>query len=235
MNNRTMPFWTEESSEGYDDLVEKYRQMPPKRQIIESVPPSCRKILDLGCGPGTTGLELKRLRKCEVCGVEIFEGAAQIARQNLDEVRVLDLDDLTPGYFSDNSFDCIIAADILEHLRNPLRVLKNLLPSLQAGGFVVAFIPNVAHYSTIHQLLRQNWNYQDSGLMDRSHLRFFTHRTIKELFMNSGLEIVSFRGKVLASPPMDILRRALRSFSSDFFEHFFYYHYLVIGRRKALT
>ena len=153
------------------------------------VPLSARRILDVGCGGGALGAVLKAERDCELVGVEAFAEAAARARTRLDGVLELDLDTLAALPPASGTFDAMIFGDVLEHLRDPQRLLGALLPSLAPHGTLVFSIPNVRHWSVVCPLLVDDrWEYADAGLLDRTHVHFFTLREFLALLEGLGLE-----------------------------------------------
>jgi len=152
-----------------------------------------KRVLELGCSNGFMSRLLKQ-RNCQVTGVEVDPLAANEARAFCDEVIVADLDtrplvDLLPG----TPFDVAVFGDVLEHLRDPWRVLDEARAFLAPGSFVVLSIPNIAHGSVRLALLRGQFDYQPQGLLDSTHLRFFTLRSVQELCMRSGYRIEEIR------------------------------------------
>jgi SAM-dependent methyltransferase/predicted nucleic acid-binding Zn-ribbon protein len=152
-----------------------------------------KRVLELGCSNGYMSRLLKQ-RNCQVTGVEIDPLAAAEARSFCEEVIVADLDsrplvDLLPG----TPFDAAVFGDVLEHLRDPWRVLDEARAFLPSGSFAVLSIPNVAHGSVRLALLRGSFDYQPQGLLDSTHLRFFTLRSVRELCMRSGYRIEEIR------------------------------------------
>jgi 2-polyprenyl-3-methyl-5-hydroxy-6-metoxy-1,4-benzoquinol methylase len=147
------------------------------------------RVLDLGCAIGRQARQLVALG-CSVVGVEADARAAVRAASWCERVVVCDLDlvDL-PQQLDSERFDVVAAGDILEHLRDPARLLQSLHQVLVPEGRVVASIPNVAHGSVRLSLLSGAFQYADSGVLDRTHLRFFTLATIQELFQSSGFAI----------------------------------------------
>lgn len=139
------------------------------------------KVLEIGCACGATLLKIKDLYpNAEVFGIELDENSAKIAKTFAD-VRVVNIEDADLGY-KEGFFDYIIFADVLEHLYNPLRSLKKIKKYLKKDGYIIASIPNVLNYTVILDLLRGNWTYSDAGILDRTHLRFFTLKEVVKLF-----------------------------------------------------
>jgi len=157
-------------------------------EILALVPESARRVLDVGCGAGRLGEALKARQEAEVVGIEMNEEAAAVARQRLDHVLVGDVEELTLN-FEPGSFDAIVCGDILEHLREPERLLRQARKWLASEGCLIASIPNVRHHSVVCSLLQGNWTYESAGLLDRTHLRFFTRREIEKLFVRAGFQI----------------------------------------------
>lgn len=162
-------------------------------EVRELVPSFVMRILDVGCGWGRVGAALKAaVPGREVTGVELVADVAQVARQYLDRVIVGDIeevvDDLPRRYF-----DCVILADVLEHLRDPWRTVRRLSEALRPGAVFVASVPNVAHWSVVRALVEGDWQYEDEGLLDRTHLRFFTKKTATELFEQAGWRVLGVR------------------------------------------
>ncbi len=168
-------------------------------EIIRLIDSAAITILDVGCGNGKLGAELKRLSpQRNVIGIEINKIAATEARLLLDEVIEQDIENLDLP-FKNNTFDCIIFADILEHLLEPEKVLKKFKPVLKQNGTIILSIPNMRHYTTILQLLLRGWEYKDYGHFDRTHLRFYSLKSIKELITNSGYKIQTIEPRIVAS------------------------------------
>lgn len=164
-----------------------------RTDVAGLVPGNCARVLDVGCGYGGLGRNLRARGVEQVFGVEINpEAAGQLegvyANYWIGDVEQVSL----PADIE--AFDCIVFADVLEHLRDPWGTLKRYLQWLKPGGCVVASIPNVRNIALLYNLvLRGRWRYEDSGLLDRTHLRFFTRREILDLFSGAGLEIELIR------------------------------------------
>ena len=128
-------------------------------------------------------------------GVELDPTTAELARPHLYAIAVVDIGDvLDRGSLGNATFDCILLADVLEHLVDPWTILRRLTDHLEPQGIVVTSLPNVRHYTTLLSLLvGKRWPYRDRGIHDRTHLRFFAQRNLAELFQSAGLTITSLR------------------------------------------
>ncbi|MCX6816286.1 MAG: class I SAM-dependent methyltransferase [Candidatus Beckwithbacteria bacterium] len=149
-----------------------------------------KKILDVGCCEGTLGKYLKQHKQAVVFAIDISSQAITQAQKNLDQAFTLNIEtDRLP--FPQKSFDVIICADILEHLFDPLAVLKKLKPFLKNNGIFILSIPNIANIKIRWNLLLGRFYYQKDGIMDDSHVRFFTRKTSQKLVADAGLKILA--------------------------------------------
>jgi 2-polyprenyl-3-methyl-5-hydroxy-6-metoxy-1,4-benzoquinol methylase len=149
-----------------------------------------KRVLELGCATGYVSKVLVDQLGCTVTGVERDPAAAREAARICRRVIVGDLETLDYAReLEAEQFDVIVCADVLEHLREPDRVLAALRPFLAAGGHVVASIPNIAHVSVIAELLEGRFRYRPLGLLDDTHLRFFTRDSIYACFEDAGFAI----------------------------------------------
>ena len=148
-----------------------------------------KRVIDFGCATGYFAQFLKQ-KGCYVVGVELNPEAAKIAEHHCDQVLVADLD-FTPilEILRDQKFEVAVFGDVLEHLRDPWRVLEEVRQILQPDGYVVASIPNIAHGAVRLSLLQGHFEYADLGLLDNTHLRFFTRKTVQELFERAGYTV----------------------------------------------
>ena len=149
-----------------------------------------KRVIDFGCATGYFAC-LLNYRGCEVTGVEVNPKAAKFAEKYCQEVIVADLDfvslsDIFSEQISKTKFDVAVFGDVLEHLRNPWRILKETRNLLNPQGFVIASIPNIAHGAIRLALLQGNFEYKPLGILDNTHLRFFTGKTVEQLFEDSG-------------------------------------------------
>lgn len=148
---------------------------------------SGNKILDVGCGAGLLGHEMRK-KDNYVYGIDSSKVQLKVAARFLDCVKCLDLRDDKADLPKD--FDIIVFADILEHLEDPLSCLARFKKYLKKGGRIVVSIPNIACYNIRCSLLLGRFDYKDYGILDNTHLRFFTIKTAKRLIEAAGYEIV---------------------------------------------
>lgn len=167
---------------------------------------SDKRVVEFGCASGYMSRWLAAAG-CRVTGVEVDPAMAAQAREVCDEVVVADLDtrrlvDLLPG----SAFDVAVYGDVLEHVRDPWRVLGETRSLLADGGSVVMSIPNIAHGNVRLALLRGSFDYQELGLLDNTHLRFFTAKTVQELCLRAGYRIERMeRTKTALFAPTDTM------------------------------
>jgi SAM-dependent methyltransferase len=161
-----------------------------RRDILPLLPEQAEKVLEIGCGHGDTLLWLKTIRNCKkLAGVELFPEAAAKARERLDVVVEGNVEALELP-FEPNEFDLVLCLDVLEHLADPWAVVKRLTALLKPGGSLIASIPNVKHHSVVLPLLlRGRWDYLPAGVLDKTHLRYFTKATAIELLESAGLTV----------------------------------------------
>lgn len=173
-------------------------------QLLRHVPKNAKNIIEFGCGEANFGKVYKQYNPdCNYMGIEIFEDAAKVAKKNIDNVLVANIDTLTleeiTAYFNINigSVDCIIYGDVIEHLLDPWKTVKLHTELLTEEGVLTACIPNVSHWSIIHQLLNSNWKYEEFGLLDKTHLRFFSLNTVKDFCEQCNLRSIDIVARTI--------------------------------------
>lgn len=178
--------------------------------LLRLIPADARHVLEVGCGAGALGAEYKRVNPtCTYTGIELMEAAAARARERLDRVICGSVERLAPEALAQlprGEVDCLVYGDVLEHLVEPWQVLREQVSWLRPGGQVLACIPNVQHMSVLVGLMRGQFRYQDEGLLDRTHLRFFTLEGVRELFASAGLALYDVQPRVSAGPSHEKLR-----------------------------
>ncbi|MGI8685254.1 MAG: methyltransferase domain-containing protein [Acidimicrobiales bacterium] len=160
--------------------------------MVDLVGPD-KRVLDVGCASGYLGEAMKQ-RGCTVAGIETDRESAEAAKAVLDEVVVADVGKLDlVAHFGAGSFDVVVFGDVLEHVVDPVGVLRRVRPLLSPSGYVVASIPNVAHGAVRLSLVRGRFDYNPLGLLDETHLRFFTRDSLHTLFRDAGFTPVDVR------------------------------------------
>lgn len=223
-----------------EDKPDSYYQHV-RNDIISMIPESAKCILEIGCAAGMTGKELKKRSGVFVAGVEMDSRSAAQAIKVLDDVSEGNIETLDLPY-SPHSFDCILFGDVLEHLVDPLAVLKKLTPLLKADGTVVASLPNVQYFGVVHHLAEGNWTYQKEGILDETHLRFFTYREIEKLFTAAGFDICAVEEtldpqydkiKQSNSSTLNMGRVSINNLSPEEMRRFFVFQYKVRAALKV--
>src|SRR5688572_28954404 len=163
----------EDSSLRYARLVEQHGLSPVHLEIIKLVGAG-KRVLDIGCSTGYVGRRLIEDARCTVDGVERDPDAAAVARQLYRDVFVGSVDDLALLSSIQRRYDVVLFVEVLEHLAKPEQVLAACAPLLDTNGYVLISLPNVAHWAIRWKLLRGHWRYEEVGVLDHTHLRFYT-------------------------------------------------------------
>ncbi|MDP1598232.1 bifunctional 2-polyprenyl-6-hydroxyphenol methylase/3-demethylubiquinol 3-O-methyltransferase UbiG [Phenylobacterium sp.] len=193
--------------------------------LLETGPEAA--ILELGCGAGGTGRAVIAAGKCgRYVGIELNSAAAREAAQTLTEVVVGDVHDIALASY-ETQFDALIISEVLEHLLDPWETLARLSVCLKPGGKIYASSPNVAHWQVIKELFLGRFRYTEVGIMDRTHLRWFTPDSYREMFEAAGLTVESVEPLV---PPRWKARLAER-ITGGRFAHLFAAQIMLVGRR----
>ncbi len=190
---------------------------------IAAVPDWARSVLDVGCGTGATGAVLKCRRQIHVCGIEIDRQAAAEARKVLDEVVCGDAAG-TNIFSTCGTFDCIIYGDVLEHLVWPGDVLRSHRCLLAPRGVIVITVPNVQYIGVIAKLLLGTWRYAPCGILDVTHLRFFTRRSLLGMIDGAGYRVISLHRGSSMRPGL----RALDCCTAGMLGHFLSHKYTAL-------
>lgn len=171
-----------------------------RKEIFPFIPLDIAKTLDVGCATGVFSAKLKEERDAETWGIEMFKDVAEIAKTKLDKVLIGSFDEVS-GDLPQKYFDCIFFNDVLEHMPYPETCLLKIKDNLHPEGKIIASIPNIRHIEVLRELLFQkDWHYKDSGILDRTHLRFFTKKSIIRMFEDCGYKIDQITGINGVSP-----------------------------------
>jgi len=173
----------------------------------------------------TSRYAVEHLGVTTAVGIEIVPTEAEYAARVMDAVHVLDIEKEEIPY-PDGYFGCILFADVLEHTVDPWDVLRRSRRLLSPDGVVIASIPNIGHITTVAKIIFDRFEYQDWGLLDRTHLRFFTRHTVRGLFRESGYEVLHMSRNYLSG----IRFTALRLMTLGLMKNLHTYQHLVVAR-----
>ncbi|MBC7475603.1 MAG: class I SAM-dependent methyltransferase [Candidatus Sericytochromatia bacterium] len=206
-----------------------------REEILYLVPYQASNILDIGCATGNFGKSIKQRQKAHVTGIEINQKIAQIAKQNIDDVYIGNVESQVL-LLNDNSYDCIVLADVLEHLKNPEQILTQLSKKITDQGLFLISIPNFSNYHVIDKIIFGKFAYQSSGILDKTHIKFFTKSSIIDMLNNIGLEIQSFDYAInLVKINTDIIK-AIENYGIDikvFLQESEYSQYFVTAKKST--
>lgn len=197
-----------------------------RHELVDLVPLRVKRLLDVGCGEGVFAMALVAARpELEVWGIEPMPEAAAIAQSRVAKllcgpVEAM-LEQLPNGYF-----DCITFNDVLEHLSDPWEVLRRIRGKLARGGVIAASIPNLRHFPVIKALLKDaDFLYTKQGVLDRTHLRFFTKKSIKRMLTDCGYEQTGIIG--LHWTPFPVMLSVLNRLTRRSFEDMHYRQFAI--------
>jgi 2-polyprenyl-3-methyl-5-hydroxy-6-metoxy-1,4-benzoquinol methylase len=180
-------------------IIEGYTYV--RDDVIALVPDDAASILDIGCSDGATGRALKaRKPAVRLVGLDVSEVGVAKTRTDYDAAYVVDLnapDGLAP--IEGQTFDAILAPDVLEHLVDPTQVLKRLMRHLSSTGVIVVSLPNIQHWAGIFTIARGRFPRDPAGLFDHTHLRWFTRHEAEQMFSECGLQITERKNNLKLS------------------------------------
>lgn len=166
-----------------------------RAEMLKFVPPQCSKFLEIGCGDGSFGRQIKSTNKqVEYWGIDLDDNSITEAANNIDQALAGDINVIIEN-LPENYFDCIVMNDVLEHLMDPMEVLLGLESKIKPNALLVASIPNVRYITNLFNLiLKRDWEYTDYGILDKTHLKFFTKKSIIRFFQSKNFEIQILEG-----------------------------------------
>ncbi len=202
------------------------------RTEIQSLLPNCAdRVLEVGCGSGATLRWMKETGRCKhAVGLELFEDAAQEARKYVDDVVCGNAEAIIATAFECNHFDVILCLDVLEHMVDPWQFVDRAAMLLKPGGTLIASVPNVRHLAVVLPLVfGGRWRYGPKGVLDRTHLRFFTREGAIALLGRTPLGVDRWMRNM---PPNPSKSRLLNQVTLGLLKDFLALQYLVSATRN---
>jgi len=198
-----------------------------RMDVVKYLPEGLDRVLEVGCGQGCTLEWLKNERSCAwVAGVEIDAASALKARSKLDVLYEGNIEDMDLP-IEKGSLDAVLCPDVLEHLLDPWGMVKKLTVFLKDDGYFILSVPNIRHFKVLYPLLfKGEWEYQEHGILDRTHLRFFTKKTALALVDGMHLDAIEATG-------LDSRTKAgkLNKLTLGLFKSFFEFQYIIVARK----
>lgn len=207
------------AADGRGDAASLMRQTPAhdgfNADVLYLMPAELGRVVEVGASSGALAQAYRQNSPgTDYIGIEIDAGYAERCKDRCTRVLRADIEQMSDAELQALlPVDCWVFADVLEHLYDPWRVLKRLRSMMRPGDCVVACLPNTQHWSVLTRLVSGNLWYEDMGLLDRTHIRFFTRTTLVKMFEDSGLRIESGRPRVFNFEHQEVALRAIRDFA----------------------
>jgi 2-polyprenyl-3-methyl-5-hydroxy-6-metoxy-1,4-benzoquinol methylase len=180
--------------------------------LVDLLESPCQRVLDIGCGAGDNAALIKlKNPKCEIFGITSSSAEAVLARAHMARCWVSDIECGLPGGLESYSFDTMVFSHVLEHLRDPASVLARFSRLLCSGGQVLIAVPNVLSWRMRLQFMSGNFQYQSSGVLDDTHLHFYTYVTAEAHLLPGSLDLDVAQKTVSGNVPLWLLRRYIIS------------------------
>jgi len=204
-----------------------YKQV--RKEIIPLLPERIERVLEVGCGEGNTLEFLKKTKNCKwTAGIELSSPAAEVARGKVDLVIDGNFETLELP-FEPETLDLILCLDVLEHFVDPWTALRRMHHFIKPGGAIISSIPNVRNFRVLLPLLfRGEWTYTDHGILDKTHMRFFTKKSVIELMEGVDLKVDMVRSTGLEPWRMTSIVNAI---TLHLFKPYFEFQYLIRAKR----
>jgi 2-polyprenyl-3-methyl-5-hydroxy-6-metoxy-1,4-benzoquinol methylase len=225
------------------DYAEKYQDRP-RLDVMGLLEFPFRSVLEIGCGCGATGQAVKqKFPGVTYYGVELDPSAAASARTLLDRVITGNIEEIDLEHYDirRNMFDVILCADVLEHLYDPWNIVGTFHRYLRPEGRVIASIPNVQNVRLLHNLVGGRWTYSSQGLLDATHIRFFTLHEIGQMFIRNGYAVEQVisncdNGMPTSGPwprDVDLGRMVVKQVTAEDIRQLYTFQYLIRVRKTA--
>lgn len=206
------------------DILKYYNNA--RHSVADQFPEKIKNILDIGCGQGAFLNLIKVKTGAETWGVEMVKEIGEKAKDKVDKILIGQIEDLIDS-IPDDYFDYITFNDVLEHLIEPTKVLEMVKPKLSKNGKIVASIPNVRFYSNLYALIfKKDWKYTNSGILDSTHMRFFTKKSMKRMFEDAGYKLTKQEG---INKTKSLKLRLFNLFTFYYFDDIKYLQFLCIA------
>lgn len=201
----------------YDDKPEGYFARA-RTEILPLLPSRSERVLEIGCGSGATLAWLKKMGLAEhTTGIELAEHMANLAVNNVDCLITGDAEAMLEHESSASVYDLVLCLDVLEHMIDPWQMMNKIARVLKPGGMVVSSIPNIRHFSVLMPLVfKGQWNYLDEGILDRTHLRFFTRESAIALMKTGGLSVSAVKPNMFPNTKSAFLSSLSLGLLTDF-------------------
>lgn len=184
--------------------------------LLSMLPKDSKRLIEIGCSSGALAREYKQINSnCFFTGVEIDFEYTKLAGRHCDVVLNMDIETANDNFYqSRTGEDCWIFGDTLEHLKDPWLVLSKIRKIIPINGCIIACIPNAQHWSIQTRLNSGEFRYEDSGLLDRTHLRWFTRKTIIEMFLSAGFQITNGIPRIFNEPNREKILPIIREMAT---------------------
>ena len=199
----------------------------PRDEMLDYIPENCKHSVEFGCGTGGFSSLLKTERNTEAWAVEIHKESAHEAAAKLD--RVINADAIRGvEELPDNYFDCAVFLDVLEHLVDPYELLRRIKTKIRKDGVIICSIPNIRYYRAFKKyVIDGDWEYEDHGIMDKTHLRFFTRKSLIKTFSSLEYEIICLDG---VHPTSSRTFKLLNLCLCNTLQDVRYKHYIIVAK-----
>jgi 2-polyprenyl-3-methyl-5-hydroxy-6-metoxy-1,4-benzoquinol methylase len=201
-----------------------------RKEMLEFVPFGCLKILEVGCGDGSFAAQLVKRNNVEVWGVEMHQESAEIASGRLLKVLVGEFEELLESQLPEGYFDCIIFNDVLEHFQYTDQMLLKIKKLLKVQGYIVASLPNFRYVGNLWEIIvKKDFEYKSSGVLDYTHFRFFTQKSILRMFIGAGYSVIKCKG-INATKSFKV--RLLNVLTFNYFSDIYYMQIAIQAKLK---
>ena len=199
-----------------------------RKEMLQFVPLECKKILEVGCGDGRFSSLLKEREGVEVWGIEIHPDSAAVASRKLDKVLCGDFVEILKMDLQENTFDCIVFNDVLEHFLYPEEILAGLKKILIKDGYVVSSLPNFRYVGNLWEIIiDKDFQYKSAGILDKTHMRYYTEKSIIRLYQQSGYKVLKCQG---INPTRSIKVKLFNLLMFNFFSDIFFLQFATIAQ-----